>query len=384
LQISSLDMSAPTDSMAVDAAGSAADTAHSDEWQLLPTAKAAAAANSTGAGPRLSALLDHAPQFPKLPPHDLFVYGSEAMARKRAEAEGKVARQSEVEREGRQLSAAARAAQRAAGPDADEAVQDILSGASALANPATAARAAHRVRFRRADGPIGADGMGSNPLYDDEEEKEEEPEDDATVARASSPPDDDAGPDEIAALPHDNKAVRRGFAAAAKMEEDPLYDPLADDEDEAWMRAKVQRQPFQPKRQQRKNGPGAMATAASAAAAAAAAAATAPRPSVHLSCPACFTPLCFDCQRHATRPTCFRAMFVSDDVLVDKGRQVRPEEGTDDDPSVKYYAALCRTCKSHVGVMDSDEVFHFFKSVAMRTNAHAMRLACGKHGYLER
>ena len=42
---------------------------------------------------------------------------------------------------------------------------------------------------------------------------------------------------------------------------------------------------------------------------------------------------------------------------------MRPLPGTDDDPDVKYYAVLCRTCKSHVAVMDSDEVYHFFKLV---------------------
>jgi hypothetical protein len=41
---------------------------------------------------------------------------------------------------------------------------------------------------------------------------------------------------------------------------------------------------------------------------------------------------------------------------------VRPEPGTEDehDRTRKFYAVLCKTCKTHVAVMDDEEVFHFF------------------------
>ena len=169
-------------------------------------------------------------------------------------------------------------------------------------------------------------------------------------------------------------AGESAFGAPSKKstlaEEDPLYDPHADEEDEAWMRARVQRsnvaavaaQPAQRGgKQQRKNGPGKMALKESAAAEAEAAAAASTSP--HLSCPACFTPVCFDCQRHATRSNLFRAMFVADEgIIVDRGRQIRPEVGSEDPdrPQMKFYAVLCKTCKTHLAAMDEDEVFHFF------------------------
>lgn len=114
---------------------------------------------------------------------------------------------------------------------------------------------------------------------------------------------------------------------------DPLYGPELDASDEAWVASR------------HSSGLGSLPHR---------------RTDAFLSCPACFAPLCVDCQRHDTRHTMFRAMFVLENVLVDRGRSVRPEAGSDDDTKRNYYAALCRVCKSHVGVQDEDEVYHFF------------------------
>lgn len=350
----------------------------SNEWPLRDPAAAAAAAASAdnAAGPRLSALLDHMPRFPKLPPAETYVYGS--LAKKQQAASEKQRAQREAKQEDadlqRELVAEAR---RADGP--------VRRAAAAGGGSAS------RVRFAGGGSdPESDDGgaemrdetdsastaSGSHPLEDDDASRasaDAEDDDLAITSRARSPPDADAGPDEIAALPHSTKP--RGTAAMSGRDTaDELYDPHADEEDEAWMRTQVQprtatqpkQQPFQ--RNQRKKGPGAAALAADAAAASAAAAAAGPAvPSTdaHLACPACFTPLCFDCQRHATRPTLFRAMFVLGSVLVDRGRQVRPEPGTADAdrPDLKYFVVLCRNCKTHVGVMDEEEVFHFFNVI---------------------
>jgi hypothetical protein len=257
-------------------------------------------------------------------------------------------------------------------------MQDLVAGLATSSSSGGVAgpdRHSHRVRFgvpsASSSEALGAAELGSSGLYDSDDDEKSmgdsvpdgtDEDDAAAVSRARSPPEemDDTV---AAALPHNHEAIRRAAAQAAQAAEDPLYDPHADEDDEEWLRAKVQRRAPQ-SRQQRTKGPGKTATAAAAAAARAAAAEAeaAAHASPHLSCPACFTPLCFDCQRHASRPNAFRAMFVTNDVLVDKGRQVRPEPGTEDehDRARKFYAVLCKTCKTHVAVMDDEEVFHFF------------------------
>lgn len=155
-----------------------------------------------------------------------------------------------------------------------------------------------------------------------------------------------------------NAAPRAAAAAAAAprrrvmLGADPLYDDAADDADEAWLHSHPSYSSHAPPRRQQ------------AAAVPQSRSRGGPRTDAHLSCPACFTPLCIDCQRHATRPHCFRAMFVLADTMVDKGWLVRPEAGTEsDDPNERFFAVLCRVCKSHVGVIDQDEVYHFFNVI---------------------
>ena len=41
---------------------------------------------------------------------------------------------------------------------------------------------------------------------------------------------------------------------------------------------------------------------------------------------------------------------------------VRPVMG-DTDPDMKYLVVVCAECKTHVAVLDSDEVYHFFNVV---------------------
>jgi len=346
-----------------------------EEWPLRDPSTLPADA----AGPRLSALISHAPQFPKLPPADALIFGSEKAARRTADSQVRRARQEEVAREGRALGADAAAAGRrrlggSSMDEDDEKASDLAAGLAVAGGVAEPARPSHRVRFadvghlgqEATASAMGARELGSSGLYDSDEEGMDDNvvDEDTFTSQARSPDPDEVaggrGPDETAGLPHDDKALRRHAAQHGLAEEDPLYDPHADEDDEEWIRATVQRRPPQ-SRQQRTKGPGKTATAAAAAAARAAAQVQA-QASPHLSCPACFTPLCFDCQRHSSRPNQFRAMFVTNDVLVDKGRQVRPEVGTeeDGDKQRKFFAALCKTCKTHVAVMDDEEVFHFF------------------------
>eukprot|EP00457_Paulinella_chromatophora_P009624 gb/GEZN01009695.1/.p1 GENE.gb/GEZN01009695.1/~~gb/GEZN01009695.1/.p1 ORF type:complete len:177 (+),score=25.65 gb/GEZN01009695.1/:136-666(+) len=105
--------------------------------------------------------------------------------------------------------------------------------------------------------------------------------------------------------------------------EDPLYDPDQDEKDETWVAT-------------RRHGRNTDAV---------------------LTCPACFAIVCSECQRHSSYLTQFRAVFV-ENCSVAKGRQVRPIIG-DDDPEMKYWAVCCSACNTNIGVMDSDEIYHF-------------------------
>jgi hypothetical protein len=340
----------------------------SEEWPLKDPASSGTG-DSNSAGPRLTRLLQHAPRFPKLPAAESFTYAPEQRARMQEQRAEKKSSQEAKERERQSLRASSGADRGAA--DRDERMQDEIDGTSVTAASTSRSARSHRVPFGESTGE-DVDEADSNPLYDSDEEKEQEPPEDVVVARAASPEEDAS--DESVALPHSNQQRKRAAATELMAKEDPLYDPHEDESDEEWMRAKIQRRAPQT-RQQRKKGISSLATAEEAAMYAAA---SASRSSPHLSCPACFTPLCFDCQRHDSRPNLFRAMFVSEDVIVDKGRQVRPEDGTDSRLEVKYFAVLCKTCKTHVGVFstadnpadEDDQMFHFFKSV----QAHTARL----------
>jgi len=105
---------------------------------------------------------------------------------------------------------------------------------------------------------------------------------------------------------------------------------------------------------------------------------------VRLSCPCCFALLCTDCQRHAIYKTQWRAMFVTEKCIVDEGAdQLVPNPAAakessssgdkggqfDDAPSEADETAedsdavkpvKCGSCAAQVGVLDSDEVYHFF------------------------
>ncbi|KAJ0970045.1 hypothetical protein J5N97_022922 [Dioscorea zingiberensis] len=95
-----------------------------------------------------------------------------------------------------------------------------------------------------------------------------------------------------------------------------------------------------------------------------------------LSCPACFTTLCLDCQRHAEYVTQFRAMFVTNcEIKSDKlppqqkVKQMKlknhsksrgnPQEDTETDDDA-YRQVCCSVCSTQVGIIDKNEVYHFF------------------------
>ncbi|KAI3499071.1 hypothetical protein L1887_34864 [Cichorium endivia] len=86
-----------------------------------------------------------------------------------------------------------------------------------------------------------------------------------------------------------------------------------------------------------------------------------------LTCPACFTTLCLECQRHEKYVTQYRAIFVLN-CKIKKGqvsnkgslkrKRVRKGGGLIDGES--FSPVCCSVCETEVGVIDDDEVYHFY------------------------
>merc|ERR1711915_1082133 len=89
-----------------------------------------------------------------------------------------------------------------------------------------------------------------------------------------------------------------------------------------------------------------------------------------LNCPACFTVLCLDCQRHSVYRTQYRAMFVVNCSVVSseklrfplkrKGGKGRKKVMLAEDPSEEFHHVQCDSCKTEVAMYDQAEVYPFF------------------------
>ena len=112
-----------------------------------------------------------------------------------------------------------------------------------------------------------------------------------------------------------------------------------------------------------------------------------------LSCPCCFTTLCLDCQRHTSFASQYRAMFVQHCRTL-TNRPVQPRspstpsrkrqerkrhrqrEGAEEEEEEEveeakeggggaqgaelFFPVCCNKCGTEVGVVDADEVYHFY------------------------
>ncbi|KAI3421670.1 uncharacterized protein J3R85_012028 [Psidium guajava] len=119
-----------------------------------------------------------------------------------------------------------------------------------------------------------------------------------------------------------------------------FYDPDLDDKDELWI-------------EKRRNGRGTDAV---------------------LSCPACFTTLCLECQRHEKYVTQYRAIFVMNcEVMKEKAHppssahpKSRKRGRGSDTPDARPASGetlkhvCCSICSTEVGVMDEEEIYHFY------------------------
>ncbi|KAK3222404.1 hypothetical protein Dsin_009429 [Dipteronia sinensis] len=92
-----------------------------------------------------------------------------------------------------------------------------------------------------------------------------------------------------------------------------------------------------------------------------------------LSCPACFTTLCLECQRHEKYVTQYRAIFVVNCKIGNgqvreisakpkKGKRRRESSESEEATAVAETCkpVCCCICSTNVGIIDEDEVYHFF------------------------
>lgn len=102
----------------------------------------------------------------------------------------------------------------------------------------------------------------------------------------------------------------------------------------------------------------------------------APNSDAVLNCPACFTLLCLDCQRHEVYEHQYRAMFVLNCSVnmaetlkyplpkSARKKQKRDQASSDAQWEEIYHPVKCDSCSTEVAVYDKDEVYHFFNIVA--------------------
>jgi len=134
--------------------------------------------------------------------------------------------------------------------------------------------------------------------------------------------------------------------------DDLFYDPNKDDDDQEWVDSV--RKSYHQSGKSNPNVPTKL-----------------PNSDAVLNCPACFTVLCLDCQRHEVYNTQYRAMFVvnctvNTDQKLKFPVKVKGRRGKKavTDPNSDYHPVVCDNCKTEVAMYDQDEVYHFFNVVA--------------------
>lgn len=136
-----------------------------------------------------------------------------------------------------------------------------------------------------------------------------------------------------------------------------LYDPDMDDDDEKWIDAKRRSYIFPTEKTE--SGKGSLKPL--------------PNSDAVLNCPACLSLLCLDCQRHDIYKGQYRAMFVNnckvitDEILkypIKKKRSKKHSENVDTTKEDVYNPVKCAVCNTEVAVYDADEIYHFFNVLA--------------------
>ncbi|KAK1425589.1 hypothetical protein QVD17_20943 [Tagetes erecta] len=113
-----------------------------------------------------------------------------------------------------------------------------------------------------------------------------------------------------------------------------------------------------------------------------------------LSCPACFTTLCLECQRHEKYVTQYRAVFVVNckikkGQVSEKGslkrKRVRKGGRGSMGGDESFSPVCCSVCETEVGVIDDEEIYHFYNVLpsmasgdvgSLRSDAYILALHC--------
>jgi len=148
-----------------------------------------------------------------------------------------------------------------------------------------------------------------------------------------------------------------------KTDDDLLYDPNMDDEDQKWM-DDLRRTYQSPGSSSglRNNKTSKLKPL--------------PNSDAVLNCPACFVVVCLDCQRHEIYKTQYRAMFVmncsvvTDEIMkvpvkINKKKNKKSKMVTH--PGDEFHPVRCDQCKTEIAMYDKDEIYHFFNVVASHT-----------------
>ncbi|KAF7727752.1 hypothetical protein EC973_007211 [Apophysomyces ossiformis] len=141
-------------------------------------------------------------------------------------------------------------------------------------------------------------------------------------------------------LPGKKKKAEDSSTKKVLSDDQLLYDPNLDDEDEAWVNEQIKKAAPKKKKNQAEAKTDAI-----------------------LTCPLCFVPLCFSCQRHDRYPKQYRAMFVRNCKVVRTERYKYKEKGEEEEEEA-YYIVRCQSCDTHVAMMDEEEIYHFFNVIA--------------------
>ncbi|CAM9133676.1 unnamed protein product [Phaeothamnion confervicola] len=78
-----------------------------------------------------------------------------------------------------------------------------------------------------------------------------------------------------------------------------------------------------------------------------------------LSCPACFTLVCTECQRHEGYKNQFRALFVMNVTVQGEEMVLKEDAGVEE----RLRGVRCSECGTDLGVIDEEEVYHFFNVI---------------------
>lgn len=167
-----------------------------------------------------------------------------------------------------------------------------------------------------------------------------------------------SGISDVAVAGPSKPAAKSGNASVSN--DDMLYDPLMDEEDQKWMDNK-RRAYIYPSEDSSTDKPKRL-----------------PNSDAVLNCPACLSLLCLDCQRHELYRNQYRAMFVSNCTIVmeetlsfpikqKKLRRKSSGQCSADGKDDSFHPVQCSVCKTGVAVYDTDEIYHFFNVLASHT-----------------